>query len=335
MYAFIHQGTNFTGALDYILDSHGVNNKIVQLLGSEGVDVPTDKDGKPVLDADAMAVSFRIQASMRPQVSKPVQHLILSCPPSDKEKMTPTLWRDVAVEYMRKMHIENTQFIIASHGEKDNPHIHIIYNKVDNDGLTVCDRNFYYRSTRVCREITLEHGLSFGKNLEASKAQTFHRPIDSVKKKAAELVTETLYESTSMEDFKLRLLGKGIMVLEVQRTNRPGLLFNIIGDNGRKYTFSGSQLNRALSFSKVHSSFQKSSENRASHKEDSPRAAEYFRKILQVMSIISAPVQKPVSSGQQRPSKETEKEREERYQAEKTGAIYANFEDTRYEEKLQ
>ena len=44
MYAFIHQGTNFTGALDYILDSHGVNNKIVQLLGSEGVDVPTDKD---------------------------------------------------------------------------------------------------------------------------------------------------------------------------------------------------------------------------------------------------------------------------------------------------
>ena len=81
MYAFIHQGTNFTGALDYILDSHGVNNKIVQLLGSEGVDVPTDKDGKPVLDADAMAVSFRIQASMRPQVSKPVQHLILSCPP--------------------------------------------------------------------------------------------------------------------------------------------------------------------------------------------------------------------------------------------------------------
>ncbi len=335
MYAFIHQGANFTGALDYVLDSHGINNKIVQLLGFEGVDVPTTMDGKPVLDANAMAVSFRIQASMRPQVGKPVQHLILSCPPSDKEKMTPALWRDIAVEYMRKMHIENTQFIIASHGEKDNPHVHIIYNKVDNDGCTVSDRNFYYRSTRVCREITLEYGLSFGKTLDVSEAQNFHKPIDSVKKKAAELITETLYESASMEDFKLRLLGKGVMVLEVQRANRPGLLFNITGSNGRKYTFSGSQLNKKLSFSKVQSSFRKSSESKAPHKEISPRAADYSRKLLRALSIISTPEQKPVSSGQQRPSKETAQEREERYQAGKTGSMYASFEDTSLVEKLK
>lgn len=332
MYAFIHQGANFAGALDYILDSRGVYDKSVQLIGAEGVDIPLSPDGEPEFDADSIAVSFQIQASMRPQISKPVQHLILSCPPADKEKMTPGLWRSIAQEYMQKMHIEDTQFIIASHGEKDNPHIHIIYNKVDNDGHTVNDGNFYYRSFKVCRELTLKYGLAWGKGKEISNAQNIHRPIDSVKKNAAKLITETLKESANMEDFKIRLLGKGVMTLEVMRSDRPGLLFNIIGDNGRKYAFSGSQLNKNLSYSKVQSFFRKDCQTKSQQKVETPRAAEYVHKISKVINILSSPSQKQESSGQQHPSKETKEQREARYWEEQSGALNVTFEDRRFVE---
>ena len=43
MYAFIHQGSGFTGALNYILDTDGHNNKTVRMLASEGVEVKASR----------------------------------------------------------------------------------------------------------------------------------------------------------------------------------------------------------------------------------------------------------------------------------------------------
>ena len=42
---------------------------------------------------------------------------------------------------MKLMGIENTQFIIARHTDRDHPHCHIVYNRVDNDGRTISDKN--------------------------------------------------------------------------------------------------------------------------------------------------------------------------------------------------
>lgn len=180
MYAFCHKGSGFSGALDYILDAEGMNNKIVQLLGSEGVDIPLDQKGHPIFDTRSIAQSFQIQAAMRPGISKPVRHLILSCPPEDKEKLSPRLWVQIAKEYMGAMHIDNTQFIIAAHKEKDNPHIHIIYNYVNNYGESVEEKFFKKRSTEACRAITEKYDLHWGSEKALSQLEAIHKPEDQI-----------------------------------------------------------------------------------------------------------------------------------------------------------
>ncbi len=47
----------------------------------------------------------------------------------------------IAQDYMKQMGIENTQYIIARHFDKEHPHIHLVYNRVDNNGKTITDSN--------------------------------------------------------------------------------------------------------------------------------------------------------------------------------------------------
>lgn len=77
----------------------------------------------------------------------------------------------LALEYMDKMGIKNTQFIIARHLDKEHPHCHIVYNRVDNDGKCVSDSFEYYRNNEICDELKKKYGLTFGENKDNVKTQ--------------------------------------------------------------------------------------------------------------------------------------------------------------------
>ena len=74
------------------------------------------------------------------------------------------------------MGIRNTQFIIARHRDREHPHLHILFNRVDNDGRTVSDRNDRYRSERLCKELTVRHGLYFASGKENVKEHRLREP---------------------------------------------------------------------------------------------------------------------------------------------------------------
>ena len=40
----------------------------------------------------------------------------------------------MAREYMEKMGIKDTQYIIGRHFDKEHPHVHIAFNRIDNNG---------------------------------------------------------------------------------------------------------------------------------------------------------------------------------------------------------
>ena len=44
--------------------------------------------------------------------------------------------------------------IIGRHHDKEHPHIHIVFNRVDNNGKTISDKNDRYRSEKICKELT-------------------------------------------------------------------------------------------------------------------------------------------------------------------------------------
>jgi type IV secretory pathway VirD2 relaxase len=96
-----------------------------------------------------------------------VGHIVLSWSAEDKAKLNDAIMVERAKEYMHKMKIRDTQYLIVQHTDRQHPHLHLVYNRVGNDGQTITDRYQKVVNAKVCKEITLKYGY----HLAEGKAQ--------------------------------------------------------------------------------------------------------------------------------------------------------------------
>lgn len=155
----ITKGSCFSGCVEYAL-ALKEKNKEACLLYSEGLMTDTPKD---IIDG------FECQRHLNSRVQHWCGHISLSYSPEDSARLSDEVMVKLALEYMEKMGIKNTQFIIARHLDKEHPHCHIVYNRVDNDGRCVSDSYEYYRSNAICKELKKKYGLTFGENKDKVK----------------------------------------------------------------------------------------------------------------------------------------------------------------------
>lgn len=125
MVAKIVQGRRFQGAVNYVLDKDKA-----QLLYAEGVRMN---------DKDSIIRDFITQSKMNPKIAKPVAHISLDFSVQDKARLTDKFMVGIAQEYLKKMGYENTQYIIARHHDTDHPHVHLVINRINNDGKRITD----------------------------------------------------------------------------------------------------------------------------------------------------------------------------------------------------
>src|SRR5699024_6736543 len=120
-------------------------------------------DSKDVrLDSNAtISRSMQVQADDQPgrRLKNPVYHISLDFAHEDTPKLTDELMAEIAREYMKRMGIMNTQYIVCRHTDTEHQHMHIVANRVDNDGNTVSERNDAVRNVAVCKALTKEYGL--------------------------------------------------------------------------------------------------------------------------------------------------------------------------------
>ena len=128
MMAKIVKGSNFRGVVDYILDK----DKGTQVVAHDGLFME---------NKETIAMSFNVQSQMNNKIAKPVGHIALSFSKEDEPRLTNRVMAGIALEYMEKMGIRNTQFLIAWHFDKEHPHVHIAFNRIDNKGNTISDQN--------------------------------------------------------------------------------------------------------------------------------------------------------------------------------------------------
>jgi type IV secretory pathway VirD2 relaxase len=72
---------------------------------------------------------------------------------------------------LNAMKIPDTQLLIVRHQDTEHPHLHIIYNRVDDNGKTIPDNFQHQRSARVCRALTEKHGFYIATGKERVKRQ--------------------------------------------------------------------------------------------------------------------------------------------------------------------
>ncbi|WP_290437817.1 relaxase/mobilization nuclease domain-containing protein, partial [Muribaculum intestinale] len=115
------------------------------------------------------------------------------------------------LEYMDKMGIKNTQFIIVRHLDKEHPHCHIVYNRVDNNGKCVSDSFEYYRNNEICDEMKRKYGLTYGENKDNVKAQSLKgRP--KIRQEIYLAVQAAKRSAKDWTTFQRELAQKGITV---------------------------------------------------------------------------------------------------------------------------
>lgn len=240
MMAKIVKGSDFKGVVDYILDK-GKNAQVVAY------------DGLFMENKETIAMSFNAQSLMNGNVAKPVGHIALSFSKEDEPRLTNCDMGGIALEYMERMGIKDTQFFIARHFDKEHPHVHIAFNRIDNNGNTISDRHERLRSTRICKELTLIYGLHMANGKENVKRNRLKEP-DKTKYELYDILKTEVGICGNWGVLVANLKRQGVEVHFSHRGQTDEIQGVVFTKNG--YHFNGSKVDRRFSYSKIDAALQ-------------------------------------------------------------------------------
>ena len=235
MMAKIVKGSDFKGVVDYILDK----DKNAQVVAYEGLFME---------NRDTIAMSFNAQSRMNSKVTKPVGHIALSFSKEDEPRLTNRVMAGIALEYMERMGIRNTQFFIARHFDKEHPHVHIAFNRIDNNGNTISDRNERLRSTRICKELTQKYGLHMANGKDNVKRNRLKEP-DKTKYELYDILKTEVCRCGNWHVLVANLKRQGVEVHFKHKGQTDEIKGVVFIKNG--YRFNGSKVDRRFSYSKI------------------------------------------------------------------------------------
>ena len=235
MIAKIVKGSNFRGVVNYILDKE----KDAEILVSDGL----FSENK-----DTIVMSFEAQSGMNPRVTKTVGHIALAFSREDEHRLTDRTMAGIALEYLERMSIKDTQVLVVRHFDKEHPHVHIAFNRIANDGRTISDRNERIRSTRICKELTRKYGLYVSEGKEKVKLHRLKEP-DKTRYELYFLLKSEVSRCGNWRQFAANLDKQGVEMQFKYKGKSDEVQGIVFSKNG--YSFSGSKIDRRLSYSKI------------------------------------------------------------------------------------
>ena len=230
-------------------------------------------DGLFAEDKDTIAMSFEAQSKMNPMVTKPVGHISLAFHKEDEHRLTDRAMAGIALEYLRKMGITDTQILIVRHFDKEHPHVHIAFNRIANNGRTITDRNERIRSARICKELTRKYNLYFADGKEQVKRHRLKEP-DKTKYELYSILKEEVSRCRNWNILAANLEKQGVEMrfkYKGKLDEVQGVVFTMNG-----YSFSGSKIDRRFSYSKIDAALERNRHTeqmemqRSSHHEELP-----------------------------------------------------------------
>ena len=230
------KGTSFGGCVRYVLKEE--KSKLLEAAGVEGT-------------PEQIAEQFELQALLNDKVKNIVGHTSLNFSPEDSARLKSddALMQSIAHDYMKLMGIENTQYIIARHIDREHPHCHIVFNRIDNDGNLISDSNERIRNAKVCRALTKEYKLYFAPKNSKARNKSRLRTHQLRKYNLRSSTLDALAASRSWHDFFHMLKEKGIDVRFNHAENSDkirGISFCM-----DEFSIAGSKLDSDLSFNRL------------------------------------------------------------------------------------
>lgn len=224
-------GKTFYGCCRYVCK----DEKRAEILCSEGV-----RD----YDYRLMALDFEINRQALPNKGKAVFHGILSFHPSDR--ISNRLMLHIAGDYLKRLCIENTQFVIVRHSDKAHLHLHIIANLVNNNGKAITDSWLGLRGKKAAQAITEEYKLvpAIRKDMALTNLRSLNEE-EAARYEIFRAIRTALSQCNTLQELEAVLLRQHIDIQYKYRrgtTEPQGISFR-----KGKFAFKGSSIDRAYS----------------------------------------------------------------------------------------
>ncbi|NHA05770.1 relaxase/mobilization nuclease domain-containing protein [Mucilaginibacter sp. HC2] len=227
-------GRSFGGCIRYVVQK---NDAVV-----------LDAAGVRMQQVNQIINDFNLQRKYNPNLGKAVGHIALSWSVNDAAKLNDEVMVTLAKEYLQKMKIQDTQYLIVKHQDKDHPHIHIVYNRVSNNGKTISDNFQKQRNVQVAKELTLKHGLYLSSGKERVNRQQL-KGEDKIKYELFDAIRAASKKVKNINELKQVLAKQGIVTYLKYKsgtTEVQGISFS-----KGEYRFKGSEIDRSLSYAKL------------------------------------------------------------------------------------
>jgi hypothetical protein len=232
-------GRSFGGLARYLVEGHKGQeaDKQAELLGSAGVRTDT---------VAHMIADFNLGRKLHPELGKAVWHTSLSFNPDDAAKLTGEKMREIAEDYMQEMKLTGTQYAIIRHRDRPgHEHVHIIANRVADDGHTISDSNSFLRSKEALSKLIQRHELTPPQGLRVEKQHPTHLERDELAKhEIKQALRQALTTATNRPALLATLRAEKITVQEY--ATKAGIVVGI-GFEKDGYAFKGSAVAREYS----------------------------------------------------------------------------------------
>lgn len=262
MVAKISLGNSLYGALAY--NGEKINKEKGRVLDTNKI----YNDGSGNIDIHRTFEDFKMWMPPTTKAEKTMMHISLNPHPDDV--LSEGQYTQLAHEYMEKMGFGDMPYIIVKHEDIDRHHIHIVALRVRPDGSVISDKNNFYKSKNICRELEKKYGLHSAERQKITPDMPIKK-IDlagDIKRQVANTVKMVgmRYKFQTMGEYNAIL---GLYNVKCEQTDGRingreyhGLVYFATDDNGKVIAspFKASRLGKFASRTAIDSRFEKAAD---------------------------------------------------------------------------
>lgn len=182
MVAKISLGNSLYGALSY--NGEKINKEKGRLLDTNRI----YNDGTGTVDIKRAFADFMQWMPSTTKTERPMVHISLNPHPDDV--LTDAQLTEIAREYMDKMGFGDMPYMVYKHTDINRHHMHIVALRVRTDGSCISDKNNFFRSKEITRELERKYGLKTAEREKVTPETPLLKidPSGDLKKQVASVV---------------------------------------------------------------------------------------------------------------------------------------------------
>jgi len=191
-------------AFDYLLDDKGQAQELDRNL------ITGDK-GQELL------AEFREVQAQNTNCTNNTYSIVLS--PSNERSFTNDELRELGREHLKNLgfDLENTQYLMTVHRSTDQPHVHILANRIDMQGNAHKDNFIGKRAQRSAEQIAERLGLTTARDIQKNKELSFEPNIKTIRKEIQQAFNQAKQEP-DFASFCSKMKSQGVEVREIHNS---------------------------------------------------------------------------------------------------------------------